>query len=133
MAGSRRAFVTSSLVGFLAAALGISVWELSVKLHDLPVYLLPAPSVVVRTLVSHRTMYVQAALLTLREALLGLCLGFIAGSSMAALLQIWPALEKGVMTLAILVKSTPLVVIAPLLKTLYTLNRSMWPLPPGIQ
>jgi ABC-type nitrate/sulfonate/bicarbonate transport system permease component len=47
--------------------------------------------------------------------LAGLALGTLAGIAVATLLGFWPRLERGVMTLAILVKSTPLVAIAPLL------------------
>ena len=60
-------------------------------------------------------MYLQASLLTLGEALAGLLLGILAGALAASLLTINPQLENGVMTLAILIKSTPLVAIAPLL------------------
>jgi ABC-type nitrate/sulfonate/bicarbonate transport system permease component len=45
----------------------------------------------------------------------GLLLGLTTGVCAATLLGLWPRLERGVMTLAILVKSTPLVAIAPLL------------------
>jgi ABC-type nitrate/sulfonate/bicarbonate transport system permease component len=60
-------------------------------------------------------LYLEASLLTLGEALAGLALGTLAGVAAATLLGFWPRLERGVMTLAILVKSTPLVAIAPLL------------------
>ena len=45
----------------------------------------------------------------------GLFLGVVAGFLIASLLTLFPGLEDGVMTLAILIKSTPLVAIAPLL------------------
>ena len=49
------------------------------------------------------------------EALAGLALGLTAGALIAALLTLRPGLEGGVMTLAILLKSTPMVAVAPLL------------------
>ncbi|MDX9865136.1 MAG: ABC transporter permease subunit, partial [Anaerolineaceae bacterium] len=45
----------------------------------------------------------------------GLLLGVLAGVLIASLLTLLPGLEDGVMTLAILLKSTPMVAIAPLL------------------
>ena len=48
-------------------------------------------------------------LLTLGEALVGLLLGLLAGALLASLLTLQPGLEDGVMTLAILLKSTPMV------------------------
>ncbi len=59
--------------------------------------------------------YAQASFITIGEALAGLCLGVLAGILIASLLTLLPGLEDGVMTLAILIKSTPLVAIAPLL------------------
>jgi len=91
------------------------LWECGVRLFQTPVYLLPAPSCILSTLAEHHTLYAQATLLTLGEALGGLLLGLLAGALLAALLTLLPDLEDGVMTLAILIKSTPLVAIAPLL------------------
>ncbi len=90
-------------------------WELSVHIAQLPIYILPAPSTIIQTLFENLGLYSNASLVTLEEALAGLILGLIAGVSAAALLGLWPRLERGVMTLAILIKSTPLVAIAPLL------------------
>lgn len=90
-------------------------WEAGVRLLDLPVYLLPSPSHVLVTLVKNAAMYADASLMTLGEALIGLLLGLLAGAAIAVLLTLLPGIEDGVMTLAILIKSTPLVAIAPLL------------------
>jgi NitT/TauT family transport system permease protein len=91
------------------------VWQGSVWLFKLPPYLLPAPDLVISTLVQNASMYLAAALVTLGEALAGLLLGLVAAVLIASLLTLRPTMEEGVMTLAILVKSTPLVAIAPLL------------------
>ena len=81
----------------------------------MPPYLLPAPSLILTTLAAHPLDYALAASITLAEALTGLIIGVLAGVVIAALLTLRPGLEGGVMTLAILVKSTPMVAIAPLL------------------
>ncbi|GAP11555.1 ABC-type nitrate/sulfonate/bicarbonate transport system, permease component [Bellilinea caldifistulae] len=91
------------------------VWEAAVSLSQIPVYLLPAPSRILQTLFEHPQLYAQASLLTLGEAFAGLLIGLLAGVLIASLLTLMPGLEEGVMTLAILLKSTPLVAIAPLL------------------
>jgi NitT/TauT family transport system permease protein len=93
----------------------ILFWEVGVSLFQLPIYILPAPTSIVKTLIENLSLYAGSSLITLEEALAGLALGLIAGASTAILLGMWPRLERGVMTLAILVKSTPLVAIAPLL------------------
>ncbi len=90
-------------------------WETGVRLLDVPAYLLPSPSHIAATLARNLDLYARASLLTLGEALAGLLLGVLAGVAIAVLLTLLPGIEDGVMTLAILMKSTPLVAIAPLL------------------
>ena len=90
-------------------------WEVSVTLLHTPIYILPAPSRVLQTLGANTGTYAEATLITLGEALTGLFFGLLAGTLLASLLILQPGLEGGVMTLAILLKSTPMVAIAPLL------------------
>lgn len=93
----------------------LTLWELGVRWSDTPVYILPAPSVVARTLLQHPGYYLEAALVTLGEALGGLALGVGVGTLVAVFITFYPRWARGVLALAILVKATPLVAIAPLL------------------
>jgi NitT/TauT family transport system permease protein len=102
-------------IGWAIVIIFLAGWEIIVQVMEVPVYLLPAPTRVFQTLVQNPTLFANASLMTLGEALIGLMLGLVAGVVIASLLSLIPALEGGVMTLAILVKSTPLVAIAPLL------------------
>lgn len=106
---------SSSAVALLIVAVFFLLWELGVRLRNTPVYLLPAPSRVIGMLLAHPGEFLSASALTLGEAAAGLVLGVLAGALIAALLSLRPGLEGGVMTLAILIKSTPMVAIAPLL------------------
>jgi ABC-type nitrate/sulfonate/bicarbonate transport system permease component len=105
----------SNLVAWLIVAIFLVGWETLVRVTSIPVYLLPAPSRIFTTIWQNPENYIQASAITFGEALAGLILGVIAGILLASLLTLMPGLEDGVMTLAILVKSTPLVAIAPLL------------------
>ena len=100
---------------FIIVVLFFLLWEGWVHIRHLPVYLLPAPSRVLLTLGQQPAYFLQASLITLGEAILGLFFGSLCGFLIAVLLVLLPGWEDGVMTLAILVKSTPLVAIAPLL------------------
>lgn len=117
--GDRASLAPSQSAGSLAAALIVLIffaaWEASVWLWRIPVYLLPAPSRVISTLLAHPVDYANATAITLGEAVAGLLLGVLAGLLIAGLISLLPGLESGVMTLAILMKSTPMVAIAPLL------------------
>jgi ABC-type nitrate/sulfonate/bicarbonate transport system permease component len=91
------------------------VWEVGVRATQTPIYILPAPSRILLTLAADPFYFGAAALVTLGEALLGLLLGLTAALAAAVLVTLRPGIERGVMALAILVKSMPLAAIAPLL------------------
>lgn len=91
------------------------VWEVGVRVTDTPVYLIPGPLAVLAYLAANPLGLLQAAGLTLLEAMAGLCLGTAVGLALAVLINFWQRLEQGVMSLAILIKSTPIIAIAPIL------------------
>jgi NitT/TauT family transport system permease protein len=99
-------YPVSFAVGFLI------LWELAVRMFDVPMYLLPAPtdivSVIDGSLGSHM-------LVTLMEALTGFILANILGLATAVIFVHSKPIEKGIFPLAIALKTTPLVALAPLL------------------
>ncbi|MCS7088164.1 MAG: ABC transporter permease [Thermoflexales bacterium] len=100
----------------LVFGLTLLAWEVGVRWAGVPVYLLPAPSVVLHTLIARFTSdYLAATLITVGEALGGLAIGSAAAIALALGITFWPRLEGGVMSIAILIKSMPLAAIAPLL------------------
>ncbi len=111
----------------VAAILGgtLLLWEVGVRLTETPPYILPAPSLVAQTLMRMPGFYASAALVTLGEALGGLALGVGVGTLTAAAITFRQRLARGVLALAILIKATPLVAIAPLL-TIW-LGFGAWP------
>jgi ABC-type nitrate/sulfonate/bicarbonate transport system permease component len=102
-------------IALLIVTTVVCLWELIVWVREVPLYILPAPSRIVVTLFNNLKVYIVATWLTLGEAVLGLILGLVCGAGVAVLLSLWPRLERGVIILAILLKSTPMVAIAPLL------------------
>jgi NitT/TauT family transport system permease protein len=89
-------------------------WEILVRVREVPAYLVPAPSAVGQRWLREPGFFVTEGGISLMEALGGLLIGcglaFASGVVMARL----PWLERGVMPLAILLKMTPVVVLAPL-------------------
>lgn len=110
-----RAWITDLALAAAIVLPVILLWEIIVRIVGVPPYLLPTPSKILVNLAENFEVYLEAGLLTLGEALAGLLLGLLAGILGATILGLWPRMERGVMTLAILVKSTPLIAIAPLL------------------
>jgi NitT/TauT family transport system permease protein len=89
-------------------------WELVVRLEHVPAYLVPSPSVIAGRWLGSPGLFVAEGLVSLAEALGGLLVGgglaFGAGLLMARL----PWLERGLLPLAIVLKMTPVIVLAPL-------------------
>lgn len=113
---NRRKQTTWVAVGIVIVFL--LIWELVVRAMTIPVYLVPAPSKILTTLWDARILYLTAFLTTLLEAAIGLILGVLVGFLTASILMLIPTVEDGIMTLALFIKSTPIVAIAPLL-TIY--------------
>lgn len=115
----RETHLHASLTGFLSVALvlggALLLWEVLVRVNDIPVYLLPPPSTIAQALWTGAFRYLNAMLVTLAEALGGLALGIGVGVGVAILITVWSGLERGVLALAILIKATPIVAVAPLL------------------
>ena len=105
----------STTFTLLIAVLFFAGWEGMVHFTKTPIYLLPAPSDAVIEFIGNPVYFLTALAITLAEAGMGLVIGFTAGFVLGSIVSAFPQVEDGVMTLAILVKSTPLVAIAPLL------------------
>lgn len=103
----------ASVVFILGSAL--FMWEMGVTITEIPPYLLPPPSLIMKTLWLQRNHYAVSALVTLGEAMAGLGLGLLIGTATAIGITLWRKLERGVLALAILVKTMPMIAISPLL------------------
>lgn len=99
-------------LAFLATVLAL--WEIVVTLRQVPAYLLPSPSAVAMRLYQDPWFFVVEGSISLAEALAGLAVG----GGLALLVAIGMAqlrwLERALLPLAVLLKVTPVVVIAPL-------------------
>ena len=98
-----------------ALLIAASVWEAWVRLRDVPEYLVPAPSAVVARMAEDPAFFTREGLVTLQGALAGFALGSAVAIALAVLMAHSRFLEKSIFPLAILVKVTPIVAIAPLL------------------
>jgi NitT/TauT family transport system permease protein len=108
-----------ALLDALPAAVGITialaVWEAWVRLRHVKPYLVPAPSRVFERLYERPGTFADAGLKTLEGAMLGFALGAGIAFVLAAVMSQSRTVERAVFPIAILVKVTPIVAIAPLL------------------
>lgn len=94
--------------GFLALA----AWQAVVMVTRVPEYLLPSPTAVLATV--DRTLMIQLGI-TFIEALSGFLIASVLAFVLAILFVRFRTLEDGIFPIAIAVKTTPIVAIAPLL------------------
>jgi NitT/TauT family transport system permease protein len=98
-----------------ALLIAAGVWEAWVRLRDVPDYLVPAPSAVVARMAGDPAFFTREGLITLQGALAGFALGSAVAIALAVVMAHSRFLERSIFPLAILVKVTPIVAIAPLL------------------
>lgn len=106
--------------GTIMAVLGLTImlliWQGAVRLLEVPIYLVPAPTDVLVALYNDRVLLAQNSVPTLSEA----ALGFLLGNTFAVLVAISFVYNRMVEDLfypvAILIKTIPIIAIAPVLK-----------------
>lgn len=112
--GGRRPAWRAALptAGLLAGV--VVAWELAIRLWRAPAYLMPAPSAVAARLVGDPAFFGVEGLVTLSEALGGLAIGGTLAFGAGLLMARWRWLERALLPIAVVLKVTPVVVIAPL-------------------
>ncbi|MFN8639481.1 MAG: ABC transporter permease [Dehalococcoidia bacterium] len=108
-------FVAVVVPPLVAFVLVLIAWEAWVRIAHVKAYLVPAPSAVALALARDPARYIEGARVSLGHATGGLALGTGAAFLLAVLMAHSRTLERAVYPLAILVKVTPVVAVAPLL------------------
>ena len=103
----------------------LATWEGAVWLFDLPRYILPAPSRIAASFVSHFPSLLHHASVTLAEIVLGLLLGGLGGFALAVGVFYSPILERALYPLIIASQMIPVFAIAPLL--IVWMGYGLWP------
>jgi len=96
-------------------ALGVVAWELTVRLMEIPPYILPGPGLVLATLVADWPVLADSLLVTLATTFEGLILAVVGGIGLAVLFTRSRFLEYSLYPYAVILQVTPIVAIAPLL------------------
>ena len=108
-------FVRNIAPPFSALAVAVGLWEAWVRLRGVPEYLVPAPSAIAQRLAEDPAFFARQGGVTLYSALAGFALGAAVAILLAVAMAHSRFLERSLFPLAIMVKVTPIVAIAPLL------------------
>ena len=99
--------------GLALTALAIA-WEVWTRVADVPVYMVPGPLVVLERLTGDMGYFARHGAITLIEALAGFALGAAVAVTGATVMAHSRLLERSLLPVAVLVKVTPVVAVAPL-------------------
>ncbi len=98
-----------------ALAIGALIWDLVVRINQLPPYILPGPGLVLSTLVTDWPILWSSLLSTLETTFAGLALAVFGGVSLAIAFNQSRLIEHSFYPYAVILQVTPVVAIAPLL------------------
>jgi NitT/TauT family transport system permease protein len=104
--------ISRAAAPLLFGLLLLVAWQAAVMILHIPEYLLPAPTAIAATV--DRTLAVSFAV-TFVEAFVGFVIASVLAFAIATLFVRFRTLEDGLFPIAIAVKTTPIVAIAPLL------------------
>jgi len=99
----------------LTFAIGVLIWDLIVRLNNLPPYQLPGPLLVFATLVQDWRILFGSLLVTLVTTFEGFVAAAVGGIALAFLFNRSRLLEYSLYPYAVILQVTPVVAIAPLL------------------
>ena len=114
-AAERRDRVLRIALPIIVLALGLAVWEFVVWFWDIQPYVLPAPRIILQTLVADWALLSQSLLVTLATTFEGFLLAAAGGVGLAVLFNQWRFLEYSLYPYAVILQVTPIVAVAPLL------------------
>jgi NitT/TauT family transport system permease protein len=129
VSGTRARLLVAGAFEIVPPALGIVgllvLLEVWVRIASVPVFIVPAPTVSLGRLAERLPEYLFELRFTLMAAAAGLVFGTTIGILGSILMANWRLLEKSLFPLAVILKLTPFVAIAPLL--VIWLGYNMWP------
>ena len=99
----------------IVLVLVLTAWEAMVRIDRIPPYILPAPDLVLRTLVSDWPVLGQSLVVTLTTTLEGFLLAAAGGVGLAVLFNQSRLIEYSLYPYAVILQVTPVIAIAPLL------------------
>ena len=107
--------ITSKLPAAAALCLLILLWQFLYQSGAVPAYMLPSPIQVVKALFTDLPTILRHAVVTLQEAIYGLCIGVVLAFVMATLMDHFRILNKALYPIMIITQTIPTIAIAPLL------------------
>lgn len=92
----------------------LGIWELAVRLAHIPLYVLPSPSAVIRTLAEELPTLMGHTGITVLEALVGMGISFVVGIIIGILIDAMPLFKSCIYPILVVTQTVPVIVLAPI-------------------
>ena len=112
---AKRERILSWVMPMITLGLAIVAWEWAVWFYEIPNYLIPAPSLIVKTLMKDGPSLMVSAWFTVKLTFFSLTLAIIGGVLLGALFALSRTVEMSLFPFAVILQVTPVVAIAPLI------------------
>lgn len=112
---SHRRFPTTWLPPLMVGILAIAFWDIAVRVTNTPPYLLPGPGLVVRTLIEEWPSLFPSMLITVQITVVAFVMAVVSGLLIAVLFTQSKWIERSFFPYAVILQTTPIVAIAPLI------------------
>jgi NitT/TauT family transport system permease protein len=99
----------------IVGILFLLMWEVSVKILNIPPYLLPSPLLILQTLIKDWNQLFPSLIITLQITLFAFLAAIISGLAIAILFTQSKWIERSFFPYAVILQTTPIVAIAPLI------------------
>lgn len=99
-------------LGLMAAV--VMVWEIVIRLFNVPTFVLPAPTAIVRSLIDSRMQLLAATRFTAAEVMLGFVFASITGIVVALVIVRFERFGRALYPLIVLFQNVPKVALAPI-------------------
>ena len=91
------------------------IWEAAVGFFHIPLYVLPSPVQVIRTLFSELDTLGGHAAVTVSEALSGIVISLILALLLGIVMDCFPIIKQGLYPVLVVTQTVPMIVLAPIL------------------
>ena len=112
---ARRERVLTWVMPIILLMIAVGLWEYLVWYHQIPKYLIPAPSLIAETLVKDGPSLMASSWFTVKLTFFSLGLAIIGGVLLGALFALSRPVELSLFPFAVILQVTPVVAIAPLI------------------
>lgn len=104
-----------TLIPLLFILVLLAVWEGAVRIFQIPLYVLPSPVQVVKTLFAESGTLAGHAAVTVMEAAAGIAISFLLAVFLGIFMDCFPLLRQGIYPILVVTQTVPMIVLAPIL------------------